>query len=119
MNFRLKGVNCQAQVIWNYAAPEGTGDTHYSIIKGTRAHVLILQGKDQNFKAELYLKPAPGVERTQVENALKSFIASLGKDRYPGLSVVEEKDMWRIEIPQKYHVGHEAHFGQGSTPHSE
>ncbi len=112
MNFRLKGVNCQAQVIWNYKAPEGTGDTHYSIIKGTRAHVLILQGKKQNFKAELYLKPAPGADRTQVGNALKSFIASLAKDNYPGLSVVEEKDMWRFDIPQKYHVGHEAHFGQ-------
>ena len=24
----------------------------------------------------------------------------------------DEKDRWRIEVPAKYRVGHEAHFGQ-------
>jgi hypothetical protein len=26
--------------------------------------------------------------------------------------VAEEKNRWRIEIPEQYRVGHEAHFGQ-------
>ena len=112
INFRLKGVNVQVQVIWNYQAPEGTGDTHYSVIKGIRANVLVLQGKEQNFRPKLYLEPANGVDRDELGNAVKSFIASLADGQYPGLSVVEEKDRWRIDIPQKYRVGHEAHFGQ-------
>jgi predicted dehydrogenase len=122
-NFRVKGVNVLVKVVWNYEAPPGSGDTHYSVIKGSKAHVLILQDKEQNFIPELYIEPAPGADRTAVGNALKSYIASIARDRYPGVSVVpdnppvkpgdgEEKSRWRIDIPQKYRVGHEAHFGQ-------
>ena len=109
-NFRVKGVNVRVQVIWNYEAPKGTGDTHYSIIKGTRCNVLVLQGKEQNFKPEVYFEPAPGSDRSVIGKELVSFIGSL--DQYPGLKVVEEKGRWRIDIPDKYRIGHEAHFGQ-------
>ncbi len=112
MIFRLNGVNVKAEVIWNYVAPKGTGDTHFSVIKGSKSHILILQGKEQNFRPELYLEPAPGADRDEVGAALKSFIASLNAGRYPGLVVHDEKDRWRIEVPAKYRVGHEAHFGQ-------
>lgn len=110
VNFRLKGVNIRAEVIWNYVAPKGTGDTHYSIIKGTRANVLVLQGKEQNFRPELYVEPAKGHDIGETAQALKSFISSMSS--YPNLSVVEEKDRCRIDIPDEYRIGHEAHFGQ-------
>ncbi len=110
--FNLKGVNCKAEVIWNYVAPKGTGDTHYSIIKGTKAEILILQGKEQNFRPELYIQPAPGADTAAVGSALKTFIGSLASGDYPGLSVEDEKDRWRIDVPDSYRVGHEAHFGQ-------
>jgi len=112
MTFRLRGVHCKVEVVWNYEAPKGAGDTHYSIIKGSKAHILILQGKEQNYRPELYVQPAPGADAGEVGTALKSYIASLAAGDYPGLSVVEEKDRWRIDIPDKYRVGHEAHFGQ-------
>lgn len=111
-NFRLKGVNVQVEVVWNYEAPEGAGDTHYSVIKGSKAHVLVLQGKEQNFIPEIFIESAPGIDSAGVENALISYIASLAENQYPGLSVVREKNRWRIDIPVKYRVGHEAHFGQ-------
>ncbi|MBN1294787.1 MAG: oxidoreductase [Candidatus Latescibacteria bacterium] len=109
-NFRLDGVNIQVEVIWNYVAPKGTGDTHYSIIKGTKANVLVRQGKEQNFVPELYVEPAQGVDKAALGKALKEFFAS--QKQFPSLSVVEEKDGWRIDIPQEYRIGHEAHFGQ-------
>ena len=112
INFRLKGVNVQVEVIWNFQAPEGTGDAHYSVMNGTRAHVLVLQGEEQNFLPEVYIKSAPGIDHAELGNALKTFITSLADGEYPGLSLVEEKDRWRINIPEKYRVGHEAHFGQ-------
>ena len=112
INFRLKGVNVQTNVIWNYKAPEGTGDTHYSVIKGTRTHVLVLQGAEQNFQPELYLGPAPGTNCDEVDYALTSFISSMTDGRYSGLSVQKENGRWHIDIPQKYRVGHDAHFGQ-------
>ena len=35
----IKGVHAKTSVIWNYKAPEGTGDTHYSIMRGTKANL--------------------------------------------------------------------------------
>jgi len=110
--FRLKGVNVKVEVIWNYKAPEGTGDTHYSIIKGTKANVLVLQGKEQNFRPEIYLEPAPGADASALGSAVTAFIGSLADGDYPGVTAVEEKGRWRIDIPDSYRVGHEAHFGQ-------
>ncbi len=110
--FDLKGVNVKVEVIWNYKAPEGTGDTHYSIIKGSRANVLVLQGQEQNFRPELYLEPAPGVDEASVGRALEEFVDTLSSGDYPGISVDGENGRWRIDIPDSCRVGHEAHFGQ-------
>jgi predicted dehydrogenase len=112
MNFLLGKTNVQLEVIWNYQAPKGAGDTHYSIMKGSRAHLLVLQGAEQNYKPELYVVPAPGVKAAEVGKELKSFIENTVVGVFPGVSVAEENGRWRIEIPQKYKVGHEAHFGQ-------
>jgi predicted dehydrogenase len=112
MNFRLKGKNVKVQVEWKFQAPEGGGDTHYSLVKGTRSHVMIIQDKEQKYIPELYVQPAPGVKPSEVKETLTAFIASLAVKDYPGLSVVEEKGRFRIDIPVKYRVGHEAHFGQ-------
>jgi predicted dehydrogenase len=37
INYKLKGIHAKVSVIWNFQAPEGTGDTHYSIMRGTNA----------------------------------------------------------------------------------
>ena len=110
--FTVDGINCEMEVIWNYEAPAGTGDTHYSIIKGTKANILILQGKEQNFKPELYVEPAPGADSKTVEEALTAFIGKLNAGDYPGVSVSREGKYLKINIDDKYKVGHEAHFGQ-------
>ena len=31
---------------------------------------------------------------------------------YPGVDVERAGHEWRVTVPQSYHVGHEAHFGQ-------
>lgn len=112
--FKLKGVTCKVEVIWNYVAPAGAGDTHYSVIRGTKSHVLILQDKEQNYRPEIYLEPAPGVSFDEIGSALTTYIGSLASGGYPGLAVVEErtKNRFKVEVPDSYRVGHEAHFGQ-------
>jgi len=74
--------------------------------------VLVQQGPEQNYRPELYVRPAPGVNLSAVEEPLKAFIAKVNQGKYPGVSVVKEKEEWRIDIPGKYRIGHEAHFGQ-------
>ncbi len=109
INYALKGVHAKAVVIWNYQAPEGTGDTHYSIMKGSKANLVIRQGKEQNFKPVLYIEPVgsdPGYEAGLTE----AFKAAQAK--YEGIELKKTGKSWEVVIPQKYDTGHEAHFAQ-------
>ncbi len=109
INYTLKDVHAKAVVIWNYQAPEGTGDTHYSIMKGSKANLVIRQGKEQNFKPVLYIEPVgndSGYEAALTE-AFKAIQA-----KYEGIELNKIAKGWEIVIPQKYDTGHEAHFAQ-------
>ena len=112
INYTLKGVHAKVSVIWNFVAPKGTGDTHYSVMRGTRCNLTIRQGEAEGYKPKLY------IEATHVESP-EEFTRSLEKAmeelavRYPGISLKElEEFTWLVEIPDSYKVGHEAHFGQ-------
>lgn len=109
INYTLKDVHAKAVVIWNYQAPEGTGDTHYSIMKGSKANLVIRQGKEQNFKPVLYIEPVD--KDANYEAALTEAFKS-AQDKYPGIELKKIATGWEVVIPQKYDVGHEAHFAQ-------
>lgn len=110
MNYTIKGIHARVAVIWNYQAPEGTGDTHLSAIRGTKAILKIKQGKAQGFKPVLYLEP------TQKDNIgyKKSLLASFEKlqQKYPGIELKETTEGYEVIIPESYKVGHEAHFAE-------
>ena len=109
ITFALKGIISQVSVTWKFKAPEGAKDTHYSIARGTKANIEILQGKDQNYKAQLYVQPAPGRSAAEFFTALGAAIKELGK-KYPGLQIKPEGKKQHILIPEKFRTGHEAHF---------
>ncbi len=109
--FTLRGIHAKTSVQWNFQAPEGAGDTHYSIMKGTKANIIIRQGKEQNYRPELYVQPAEEAYNRQLAKALRGAIAALQRD-YPGLEIQREADIWHVLIPEKYRISHEAHFRQ-------
>ena len=57
INYTLRGVHAKTSVTWNYKAPEGTGDTHYSIMRGTKANLVIRQGAEEKYQPTLYIEP--------------------------------------------------------------
>ncbi len=111
MIYKLKGVHAKVSVIWNFQAPEGAGDTHFSIMRGTKSNVIIRQGKEQNYRPELYVEVPDKKNRKSVEQGLNKAISDL-QTAYPGLAVEKIKNGWHVIIPDKYRIGHEAHFGQ-------
>ena len=62
MNYTLKGVHARVSVTWNFEAPEGTGDTHFSVMRGTKANLVIRQGAEQKYKPVLYVERNPSVD---------------------------------------------------------
>jgi predicted dehydrogenase len=111
MVYTLRGVHSKVSVIWNFEAPSGAGDTHYSIMRGTKANVIIEQGSRQNYRPELYCEAAPRGNKAALGESLRRGIDQL-QQHFPGIAIESQGDRWRILIPDHYRVGHEAHFGQ-------
>ncbi len=113
INYRLKDVHAKVSVIWNFEAPEGAGDTHYSIMRGSKANLIIKQGKEQNFIPTLYVESSTGEGLEEFAGALDNAINQKLEPLYPGISLNKlEDNLWEVQIPVTYRVGHEAHFGE-------
>src|SRR5690554_3444040 len=41
INYKINDVHAKVSVIWNYQAPAGSADTHYSIMRGTKSNLVI------------------------------------------------------------------------------
>ena len=113
INYKLKGIHAKVSVIWNYQAPEGTGDTHFSIMRGTLCNLVIKQGQEEGYKPILYIEPNdisdPGTFESKLEEAVHQNLSA----KYPGIQLKKLDDSrWLLDIPDSYKVGHEAHFGQ-------
>ncbi len=110
INYQLRGVHAKVSVIWAYKAPEGTGDTHYSIMRGTKANLVIRQGAEQNFKPVLYIEPIKKGDQSfgpTITEQLKSI-----QTKFPGVELKKSPNGWEVLIPDNYKEGHEAHFAR-------
>jgi hypothetical protein len=108
MNYAIKGIHAKISVKWNFEAPEGAGDTHFSLIRGTKANLIIRQGKDQQYKPILYLER---IKSSADELVWKEKFKIIEK-KYPGLTFKNAPNGWEIVIPEIYKINHEAHFAE-------
>ncbi len=108
-NYIINGVHAKVSVIWNYKAPEGTGDKHYSLMRGTKSSLIIKQGKEENFKPTLYVETKEAT--TAFENQLLAAINKIN-NTYPGISMKKNGNGWEILIPDQYKESHETHFAR-------
>lgn len=108
MNYTLKGKHAKVSVIWNFQAPEGSADTHYSMMRGTKANLIIRQGKDESYRPALYVALI-GNDSANLEKAIKETL----QVRYPGIDLQKmPSGEYQVMVPDSYHNGHEAHFAQ-------
>ena len=117
INYQIKGINAKVSVIWNFEAPAGAGDTHFSIMKGSKANLIIRQGKEQGYKPVLYIEPLNKDDKA-FETDLKTGLARV-QEQFPGIDVQRSGEIWTVIVPEKYHNGHEAHFGQVTEKYLE
>lgn len=110
MIYSLKGVFAKISVEWNYQAPPGGGDTHYSTMRGTQCDLTIKQGPDEKYLPTLYLENIKGLKLSEMEAKLKTALSELPYD-----SLSYEKvgaNSFKINVLPKYRVSHEEHFAQ-------
>ncbi|MGZ8554227.1 MAG: putative oxidoreductase C-terminal domain-containing protein, partial [Chitinophagaceae bacterium] len=109
INYTIKGVHAKTSVTWNYKAPESTGDTHYSIMRGTKANLVIRQGKEENYKPVLYIEPVAA--DTSFPTILKQHFSKIST-KSPGVELYKVTKGWIVKLPEQLREGHEAHFGR-------
>lgn len=109
--YTLRGIHVKLEIVWNWEAPAGSGDVYEAVFRGSKANVEIRQGKPENYIPELYVIPVRGADRAEVFAKLQEKIHKLQQE-WPGLAMTETEREAHIVIPEKFRVGHEAHFAQ-------
>ena len=110
MVYQIKGIFAKVSVEWKYQAPPGGGDTHYSVMHGTKCDLVIKQGAEEKFLPTLYVENLKGITMNDFTTKLKEVVGTLPYDSIQVESV--NKNLLKINIPKKYSVTHEDHFGQ-------
>lgn len=111
VHYTARGTHVKLDILWNWEAPPGTGDSYEASFRGSKARVEIRQGKPEHFIPELYVAPESASVKAEVFSALREKVAAL-QSAYPGLAVQESGAEARLAIPERFRVGHEAHFAQ-------
>ena len=114
VSYALKGVHTKLNIIWDWEAPAGSGDTHFAYYRGTRARMEIRQTKADRFLPELYVVPASAAVKADVLAAVQAKIKAVQAD-YPGVGVEDRGAEIKITVPDALRLGHEAHFAQVAT----
>ena len=107
--YRLRGIPVQIESLWNLKIPEGGGDTHYSVLRGARADLVVDQGPETGFLTRLTVRPRQNGR--SYERALAEAIAGLQAE-FPGVGYEPDDAMYRMQIPGALRTGHESHFAE-------
>ena len=109
LSYRLRGIPVGIESLWALTVPKGGGDTHHSVMHGTKADLVIEQGPETSFVTELRVRP--GTPGAGYEEVLARAVNEL-QDEFPGLGLSPFEEGFRIFIPDALRTGHESHFAQ-------
>ncbi len=109
MRFRLRGITVAIESRWALAVPEGGGDTHYALVRGTATDLIVENSGRTRYVSQLTVRPVDSYAGCAA--ALGSAIESL-QDAFPGLGVEPSSREFRIAIPQALRTAHEQHFAK-------
>ncbi len=109
IDYTIKGVHARVGVRWDFEAPAGGGDTHFSVLRGTLASLVIRQDSAHGYKPVLSVEPLQPT--AGYEQVLRGVIASL-QSEYPGLALQKTAKGWELRVPARFEPDHEATFAE-------
>jgi predicted dehydrogenase len=110
VHYQIRGIHVRLAALWNYESPTGI-DLHHAVYRGSNARVDVRQGEKEKYVPEVYVVPNSADKRTAVLQALEAHLRK-SQAQYPGVAYETVGDEFHITIPDKFRVGHEAHFAQ-------
>jgi predicted dehydrogenase len=110
VTYAVRGVHTRLNIIWDWEAPQGSGDTHFAFYKGSKARIEVRQAKAEKYRPETYVIPNDPKDKA-VAAAVKSRVAAL-QARYAGVDMEDRGAEILIKIPDALRTTHEEHFAQ-------
>jgi predicted dehydrogenase len=107
IRYRLRGIPVHVNVTWNLEAPAGSGDTHLSVARGTRADLIVRQVPERGYRKEFVIVPKSGAA------GLPEAIAAALRRHVPdwtGVSVEALGGEFLVQVPPARQTTHEQHF---------
>ncbi len=108
VHYAVRGLQVKLNVLWDFEAAPGAGDTHLAVFHGTKSQIEVRQGKEEKFRPELFVV---ALDRKAARAALEKSIERL-QCKYPGVGLVDQGERLWVTIPDRYRIGHEAHFAE-------
>ena len=107
LSYRLRGIPVEIETLWGLEEPEGSGDLHQAILRGTKSDLIVDQGPQTGFQTMLTINPVEGGKA--FARALTDAVARM-QTGFPGLGVEPAGRQCRITIPKALRTTHEQHF---------
>ncbi len=111
VQYTLNGAVVSLDIRWDVEAPPGVPDREYILFRGSRASVEIRQNKEANWIPDVQVLPANPADRSAVKEALARRVDAL-QSTFAGLGILELEEGFRLDIPARLRIGHEAHFSK-------
>jgi predicted dehydrogenase len=107
LSFRLGDVAVALDTRWDLSAPAGGGDTHRTVIRGTRAEIRVEQGPLTGFRRRVTIMPRLAGDRLRA--TLERTVAAW-QGEHPGVALSADGSGWAIHVPGRLDTGHESQF---------
>ena len=111
VSYAVRGIHTKLNVIWDWEAAPGGGDTHFAYYKGSRARIEVRQTRADGPRPALYVIPNDPQAKAQVLAAVRQQLEAVRR-QFPGVGVEERGAELLVTIPDSFRVGHEAHFAE-------
>jgi len=116
VTYAIRGIHTRLNVIWDWEAPEGSGDTHYAVYRGSQARVEVRQSRTAGARPELYVVPNDASRTAAILAAVERRLSAprLWEKASAADRMRAERlgDEIHIAIPDSLRVGHEDHFAE-------
>lgn len=96
INYTIKGVHAKVTVNWKYKEPVGSGDTHYALMRGTKADLELRQGAEEKHRATLYIKAAAGIPAAAFASSIEKVRTAM-QNKYPGFDLIQKGDEYIVK----------------------
>lgn len=96
INYTIKGIHSKVSVLWKYKEPVGSGDTHYALMRGTKANLELRQGTEEQHKATLYIKAAAGISSDDFSKTINQVKLKF-QQKYPGFDLIKKGNEYVVK----------------------